>query len=108
MYTSALTSQLKRKVDDKSLTAERSKELQAKWELDMNNSLYINRRTSKNPFRIFFEFTDPTCNITLMRYNPGHNPFDLFDFSEAIPNPATREKAKIDDIYKKRYKAYKK
>ena len=108
MYVTELKSQLKSKEDSKSITAERSKELLEKWDLDPNNSLFINRRTSKNPFRIFFEFTDPTSNLTLMRYCPGTNPFTHFDFSQAIPNPATRDKAKMDENYAKRYKAYKK
>ena len=47
MYTNELCKQLK---ENKSLTAERVRELQTKWELDVNNSLFINRRTSKIPF----------------------------------------------------------
>ena len=64
------------------------------------------KKNLKSPFKLFFEFTDPSNNLTLMRYFPGQNPFDLFDFSAAIPNPATREKAKADDLYKKRYNPY--
>ena len=108
MYITKLNNQLKSKVDSNEITTEESTTLREKWELDPNFSLFINRRTSKNPFRIFFEFTDPTSNITLMRYCPGTNPFDHFDFSQAIPNPATRDKAKMDENYAKRYKAYKK
>ena len=72
-----------------------------------NDTLFITRKTAKNPFKIFYEFQDPSNNMTFMRYIPGLNPFDLFDFTQAIPNPGTREKAKVDEAYRKRYKPYK-
>ena len=108
LYVTELDRQLKSKEEDKVITKEKRTELKIKWDLDPDNNLFISRRTSRNPFRIFFEFTDPTSNLTLMRYNPGTHPFEHFDFSQAIPNPATRDKAKMDENYTKRYKTYKK
>ena len=108
MYTNQLTNQLQ-SLKDNNLTPDGDIEaLRRKWEIDPDLSLFITRKTAKNPFRIFFEFTDPSSNITLMRFCPGIDPFVLFDFSLAIPNPATRDKAKTDANYAKRYKAYKK
>ena len=108
MYTNQLITQLQ-SWKDNNLTPDGDIEaLRRKWEIDPDLSLFITRKTAKNPFRIFFEFTDPSSNITLMRFCPGTDPFALFDFSLAIPNPATRDKAKTDANYAKRYKAYKK
>ena len=80
-----------------------------KWGLHPPDiSLYITRKTTKNPFSIYFEFRDPTNNLTLMRYMSNCNPFERFNFREEIPNPGTRQKAMSDEVYKKRYLAYKK
>ena len=62
----------------------------------------------KTPLTIFFEFRDPTNNLTLMRYIPENNPFERFDFQQDIPNPGTRQKALSDAVYAKRYAAYRK
>ena len=78
--------------------------LQEKWQVDSENTLFITRKTSKNPFKVFFEFVDPTNNVTFMRFSKGSNPFAGFDFLEAIPNPANRDKAKTDEVYKFRYR----
>ena len=99
MYVQQLSDQLKKKTELNEITAQEATDLRKKWELDENMSLFINRRRAKNPFRIFFEFTDPSSNITIMRYCPGVDPFTLFDFTQAIPNPATRDKAKMDENY---------
>merc|ERR1712074_74626 len=100
-YTRALDNHLR------PLSTEARDECRKQWSVDTaTTSLYITKKNQKSPFKLFFEFTDPTNNLTLMRYFPGQNPFDLFDFSEAIPNPATREKAKTDELYKKRYNPY--
>ena len=89
--------------------AERKKLIDLKWRLDIDKtSLFIDRKTSKNPFTIFFEFRDPTNNLTLMRYIPENNPFERFDFQQDIPNPGTRQKALSDAVYAKRYAAYRK
>ena len=83
--------------------------LKKKWQIYPGDvSLYITRKTTKNPFSIYFEFRDPTNNLTLMRYMSNCNPFERFNFREEIPNPGTRQKAKSDEVYKKRYLAYKK
>jgi len=108
MYTNRLNTQLKSLKDKNEISTEDIDALRRKWEIDPDLSLFITRKTAKNPFRIFFEFTDPSSNITLMRFCPGTDPFTLFDFSQAIPNPATRDKAKTDENYSKRYKAFKK
>ena len=100
-YSTRLSEQV-RNVDEGKRT-----ELLAKWEADPNETLFITRKTAKNPFKIFYEFQDPSNNMTFMRYIPGLNPFDSFDFNQAIPNPGTREKAKVDEAYRKRYKPYK-
>ena len=89
------------------LKVEERDECRNKWSIDTATTfIFITKKNLKNPFKLYFEFTDPSNNLTLMRYFPGHNPFNLFDFSAAIPNPATREKARTDDIYKKRYSPY--
>ena len=69
--------------------------------------LYLSpRKTLRAHSNYTLNLLIPRIILTLMRYFPGHNPFNLFDFSAAIPNPATREKARTDDIYKKRYNSY--
>ena len=78
--------------------------LMKKWQVDSETTLFISRKTSNNPFKVFFEFVDPTNNVTFMRYSHGTNPFAGFDFLKDIPNPATREKARTDEAYKHRYK----
>ena len=91
----------------KTLKTEEMDDCRNKWSVDTaNTSLFITKKNLKSPFKLYFEFTDPSNNLTLMRYFPGQNPFNLFDFSAAIPNPATREKAKTDEMYKKRYAPY--
>jgi hypothetical protein len=87
---------------------EKGKKIKEKWQLDIDKiSLFITRKTSKNPFQIYFEFRDPSNNLTLMRFMPGNNPFQRFDFEQDIPNPGTRQKALSDAVYNKRYAAYK-
>ena len=66
--------------------------------------MFITRKTSKNPFRVFFEFVDPSNNVTFMKFIPNSDPFTGFDFKQDIPNPANRDKAKTDEAYKYRYK----
>ena len=89
------------------LSTEARDECRNQWSVDTaNTSLYITKKNLKSPFKLFFEFTDPSNNLTLMRYFPGQNPFNLFDFAETIPNPATREKARTDELYRKRYNPY--
>ena len=91
--------------DTKHLKAAEQTWLRLKWDSQPGNkSLFISRKTSKNPFRVFFEFVDPSNNVTFMRYVPGNSPFTLFDFKEDIPNPANRDKARTDEAYKFRYK----
>jgi len=78
-----------------------------KWSIDPDKiSLFITKKNTKNTFRLYFEFTDPSNNLTLMRFFPGINPFTLFDFAANIPNPGKREKARTDNVYKKRYVPY--
>ena len=80
-----------------------------RWQLEIDKvSLFLTRKTSKNPFLIYFEFRDPSKNLTLMRYMTRHNPFARFDFTQEIPNPGTRQKALTDAMYKNRYATYKK
>jgi hypothetical protein len=67
-----------------------------RWQLDISKtSLFISRKTSKNPFSIFFEFRDPTNNLTLTRYLPDNNPFERFDFEKDIPTQALGKKPKV-------------
>ena len=101
LYSSKLNEQLR------GMLEERRTELLRKWEADPNDTLYITRKTAKNPFKLYFEFQDPSNNLTFMRYIPGVNPFEHFDFTQEIPNPGTREKAKVDVAFARRYKPYK-
>ena len=103
LYENALQAQVGQIADP-----ELRERTQTKWRLDGDLSLYVTRKTTKSPFSIYFEFRDPTNNLTLMRYMSRDNPFDRFDFTEEIPNPGTRQKALSDAVYKKRYQAYKK
>ena len=87
---------------------EESKIIQERWQLDIDKtSLFITRKTSKKTFLIYFDFRDPSNNLTLMRFMPGNNPFARFDFAQDIPNPGTRQKALTDAVFNKRYAAYK-
>ena len=107
--SSEILSHYLRKLDSHitKLKVEEREECRNKWSVDTaTTSLFITKKNLKNPFKLYFEFTDPSNNLTLMRYFPGNNPFNLFDFSADIPNPATREKARTDDIYKKIYSPY--
>ena len=91
--------------DISNLETSEQERLRAKWNADPDKtSLFITRKTSKNPFRVFFEFVDPSNNVTFMKYIPNSNPFAGFDFKLDIPNPANREKAQTDEAYKHRYK----
>ena len=68
MYSNKLNTQLKSLKDNNEISTEDFDALRRKWEVDPDLSLFITRKTAKNPFRIFFEFTDPSSNITLIRY----------------------------------------
>ena len=43
--------------------------LQKKWHVDSETTLFITRKTSRNLFKVFFEFVDPTNNVTFMRFS---------------------------------------
>ena len=91
--------------DISNLNESEKSRLRDKWSADPDKtSLFITRKTSKNPFRVFFEFVDPSNNVTFMKYIPNSNPFAGFDFKQDIPNPANRDKAQTDEAYKYRYK----
>ena len=53
----------------------------------------IQLKSKYKPFATYWEFLCPTNNITYNIYIPGMDPFDGFDFTKAIPNPATRKEA---------------
>ena len=60
----------------RSLPTEARDECRNKWSVDTaTTSLFITKKNLKSPFKIYFEFTDPSNNLTLMRFFPGHNPF---------------------------------
>jgi hypothetical protein len=104
MYENELKDQLTKITDPGEKDA-----IEKKWTIHIPDiSLYITRKTTKKTFSIYFEFRDPTNNLTLMRYMSNCNPFERFNFREEIPNPGTIQKAISDAVYKKRYLAYKK
>jgi hypothetical protein len=70
----------------------------------------VQLKAKYKPFATYWEFLDPTNNITYCTYTPGRNPFDNHDFKKDIPNPDTRKEAQTNPAYKKYYelKTYKK
>ena len=70
--------------------------------------MYVSKRTRKKPSGIFFEFVEPSNNLTVMKYVPPTNPFAAFNFTEEIPNPCTRHVATTNADYTKRYSNRKK
>ena len=65
--------------------------------------MFISMRTGKKHFGIFFEFVDPSNNLTIMKFVPGTDPFSGLDFQAEIPNPYTRQVATTNADYKKRF-----
>ena len=63
----------------------------------------VQLKSKYKPFATYWEFLCPTNNITYNVYIPGMDPFDKFDFTKAIPNPATRKEAATKPEYKKYY-----
>ena len=70
----------KMKLNLEKLSEEENKRLTDKWSHEPGHTLFISRKTSKNPFRVFFEFVDPSNNVTFMRYVPDMDPFTEFNF----------------------------
>ena len=64
------------------------------------DNLQVALKTKYRPFKVYFEFLDPSNGTTFCHYNNQSNPFDEHDFTEAIPNPLTRKHAMTDPGYK--------
>ena len=77
---------------------------------DQITAMPVQLKAKYKPFATYWEFLDPTNNITYCTYTPGRNPFDNHDFTKDIPNKETRKEAQTNPAYKKYYelKTYKK
>ena len=64
------------------------------------DNLQVALKTKYRPFKVYFEFLDPSNGTTFCHYNNQSNPFDEHDFTEATPNPLTRKHAMTDPGYK--------
>ena len=56
-------------------------------------------KTKYRPFATWWEFLCPNNNCTFMTYIPEQNPFDKYDFKDAVPNPITRKHLAEDARY---------
>ena len=52
-------------------------------------SMPVQLKVKYKPFATYWEFLDPSNNITYCTYTPGMDPFGDHDFSKDIPNPET-------------------
>ena len=60
-------------------------------------------KTKYRPFATWWEFLCPNNNCTFMTYIPEQNPFDKYDFKDAVPNPITRKHVPSDARYATAY-----
>ena len=68
---------------------------------DQINSIQLGPKTKNRPFKLFYEFQDPSNGTTFCTYDLVTDPFKDHDFSQEIPNPITRKHALSDPNYKK-------
>ena len=68
---------------------------------DQINSLQCVPKTKNRPFKLFYEFQDPSNGTTFCHYDLVTDPFKDHDFSNDIPNPITRKHAMADVNYQK-------
>ena len=59
------------------------------------------QRFLKGKTHVVFDFLDPCNRVTSLLWYQGQDPFAAHDFSQAIPNPRTRDKANSNPEYAK-------
>ena len=68
---------------------------------DKISSMQYTPKTKKRPFKLYYEFQNPSNVTTFCYYDLIGDPFKDHDFTMDVPNPITRTHAMADPNYKK-------
>ena len=68
---------------------------------DQINSIQLGPKTKSRPFKLYYEFLDPSNGTTFCTYDLVTDPFKDHDFTQKMANPITRKHALSDPVYNK-------